>query len=111
MSACLIFHNMCVSDRVMGDARKVYDPSAYVNHANSESSSVDYNENEDDIEYPEDLLEMQGYTNPRHQSQSGSQYAPPETVKLMTRWERWADLKDDDEFQRLHMALSTAISK
>jgi hypothetical protein len=46
-------------------------PLLDVNDANSESFSVDDNEN--DIEYPGDLLEIQGYTNPRRQSQSVSQ--------------------------------------
>jgi hypothetical protein len=29
----------------------------------------------------------------------------------MTRSESWADLKDANQFQRLHMALSSAISE
>jgi hypothetical protein len=55
----------------MGAVKKLYDPSGYLNDENSESCSIVV-ENEDEIEFPEDLLEIQGYTNPRQQSQSGS---------------------------------------
>jgi hypothetical protein len=50
----------------------MHDPSAYRNDENCERSSVGESENEDEIEYREDLMEIQGYTNPRHQAQSHS---------------------------------------
>jgi hypothetical protein len=59
MAACLILHNMCVSDRVMNDVRDVYDPA----------SSIVFDEST--IDYMPDMMERQGFTSVNDRSETG----------------------------------------
>ena len=98
VSACLILHNMCVSDRVMEDVRARYTPD----HSVVVDESV--------IEYPTDLREKQGGTDFCDRSTIGGQHGSHKTVYALTRQERWQSLKDTEEFRRLHIALQREIA-
>lgn len=98
MAACLILHNMCVSDRVMGDVRANYDPSATV----CSDESV--------IEYPGDVREIQGTTRNCDRSTTGISNVSRRSVQTLTRQERWLDLENKDEHSRLFNALVDEIS-
>ena len=90
-SACLIMHNMCVSDRIMdGDVRARYNPSNQV-----------LPESEDDIEYSTEFQNKRT----RATSPIGVRNADPAVQKLLRRKARWEDLKDIEEYCRLHSAL------
>lgn len=98
MASCLILHNMCVSDRVMGDARAKYDPANSV----LEERLV--------IEYPNDLLERQAQFGIYDASPIGTIECDPITTAMLTRRERWELLSNKEEFTRLHSALADAIN-
>jgi Plant transposon protein len=100
MTCCLILHNMCVSDRVMeGDVRARYNPA---------SSLVRYRRNPK-IKYPADLLEKQGVTHDSDRSQVGASLLNKDVTEELIRTDRWRNLKDLDEFMRLHVAIANAL--
>ncbi|KAG7371276.1 plant transposon protein [Nitzschia inconspicua] len=94
---CIILHNILVSDRVMGTCGVRYDP-AYV---------VD--EDEDVVvTQPQDLQTVQtanGGTAVRGASGIGYANAPPDAVALLTQADRFRDLKNTSDYERLHQAL------
>ena len=95
VQACMIMHNMCVSDRVMnGDVRAVYNP------ANNLALGQLL-----DVEQPEDLLQVQGRTAAEERSTIGIDNIPEHARELFTRRENWNDLRSLEEYIRLHAAL------
>ena len=95
-SSSLILHNMCVSDRIMGDVRARYDPA--------------YNllpEKEVEIEYSEEFLQKKE----RMKSAIGISNSDSFVQKLVLRKDRWRELVNLDEFVRLHSALYRYLSK
>jgi Plant transposon protein len=70
MAACLILHNMCVSDHVMDDVRDVYDPA----------SSMVFDEST--IEYMPDMMERQGHTSANDRSETGTSFASQKSIRV-----------------------------
>ena len=95
-SCSLILHNMCVSDRIMGDVRARYDPAFNL-----------LPEKEVEIEYSEEFLQQKE----RVQAAIGIANSDPLVQKLLLRKGRWSELVDLDEFVRLHSALYRYLSK
>jgi hypothetical protein len=74
VATCLILHNMCVSDRIMGDVRATYNPAHGV-------AEVDIS-----VEMPDDLAERQANVGGAATASSiGVRNLPPEAVILSTR--------------------------
>ena len=95
-SSSLILHNMCASDRLMGDVRARYDPAHNL-----------LPEEEVEIEYSEEFLQKKE----RMRAPIGISNSDPFVRKLVLRKGRWSDLVDLDEFVRLHSALYRYLSK
>ena len=95
-SSSLILHNMCVSDRIMGDVRACYNPSFNLSP-----------EKEIAIEYSEEFLQKKE----RMQAPIGIANSDGFVQKLVLRKERWRELVNLDEFVRLHSALYRYLSK
>ena len=97
VACCLILHNMCVSDRVMGgDVTACYNPSEQI----LECEPVD------GIAQPTNLIEVQECTMDRGAGPlPGARNSPAAVVELVTRHGRWTDLKDPFEHAKLHYAL------
>jgi hypothetical protein len=97
---CLILHNMCVAERVMGDVGVRYDPGVVVEEAAAEEEEVI----EDAFDFPE------GVPMP---STAGRQ--PPPAVMIrnfdqqlaatVVRNREWRDLKNEEEWRRLQVAI------
>jgi Plant transposon protein len=91
VTACIILHNMGVSDRVMdGDPRAVYDP---MNSFESPNTT---------IENPNDLVDFQGPTTHWSTNTVGDMTFGAE---IMAARKRWSFLADERNFRRLHVAL------
>ena len=102
VTTALILHNMCVSERIMGNPRDRCNP------ANSLVRTKDGDLNvAEAVDAPEDREDVQS----RHRSRSGAakvgiENADEEVVELLTgRKRRWLELKDKDEAGRLHNAM------
>lgn len=93
-SACVILHNMCVSDRVMGNVEAHYNPA----------HSIDPEE-EESIEYSEEFKKKRK----RAIAPIGIRNADPCVQKMLRRKERWKELIDLEEYQRLHAALTREL--
>ena len=103
VTCCIILHNILVTDRVMGEVGLTYDPSKLLQ------------ENEVTVTQPQDLQAVQaangGAGNNAGNNQGatatgiGLGDAPADVVALATRGERFRELKDVDEYSRLHAAL------
>jgi hypothetical protein len=101
VTACLILHNMCVSDRVMEDVWARYNPCK----AMEDRATVD------SIRYPKDLFEKQGLTEEHDRSIIGGSNLDKDTIKIFARTDRWRGLKDEDEFFRLRTSISNLLNK
>ena len=93
VAACLILHNMCVSDHVMEDVHARYQPDVTVV------------EDETTIDYPSDLIDRQGPTHHSDRSTIGGLNEDVATIVALTRQERWQMMRNTEEFNRLHLAL------
>jgi hypothetical protein len=102
VAACLILHNMCVSDRIMDDVYATYDPSGSIVDGDC---ILEYDE---EVIQPQDLQENQGMTPPEDWSLIGNN--DPDLVAELTRAERWGNMQNLDEFNRLHIALMESVS-
>ena len=78
-SSSLILHNMCVSDRIMGDVRARYDPAHDL-----------LPEKEVDIEYSDEFLQRKE----RMQARIGIVNSDPSVQRLVLRKGRWNELVD-----------------
>jgi hypothetical protein len=100
VTACIVLHNMGVSDRVMdGDPRAVYDP---MNSLESPDTTIDN---------PNDLIDCQGETthwSTRSVSQRDSMTFGAEIIAARKRWHFLADQRN---FRRLHAALMKELDK
>jgi hypothetical protein len=101
MTCCMILHNMCVSDRIMGDVMARYDPS------------FDLHEYEriERVKYPKDLaVEVQGVTKESDRSVIGGSRLDPQTTAELARIDKRRVLHNKTEFIRIHNALSETLN-
>ena len=97
-SACFILHNMCVSDRVMGDVTVLYKPDVGIN--------IDQL-TEDGIQQPNDLNDH----HPNDPNLDGNNNMNRgEIQELVTRGDRYRNLMDAEEYSRLHTALIQLVN-
>jgi hypothetical protein len=97
---CLILHNMCVSERVMGEIGVRYDPGLVLEEAEVEEEEVI----EDALEFPEGV--------PRPTT-AGTQPPPAVLIRnfdqqlaaTVIRNREWRDLKNEEEWRRLQVAI------
>ena len=93
-AACMIIHNMCVSDRVMEDVRARYNPS---------NGTADFDVN---MEAPPDLHVVQGRQLPaRLVAAIGGDAVTFDEMERIVRREEWRVLDDKHEHIRLRAAL------
>jgi hypothetical protein len=97
VATCLLLHNMCVSDRIMGDVRVRYNPADGI-------SSGNYI-----VDHPADLQQVQGAANESDRSTIGMDSLTPEATHCITRRGAWSSLTDAVEHSRLHSALKREI--
>ena len=103
VTAALILHNMCVSDRIMdGDPRALYNPA----HSRTQSQDGDLN-----VDQPDDLEEVQarGRRGAPRAAVTGVDNADEEVMTYVTRRQRWLELRDKEECGRLHRALMAKL--
>ena len=91
VNTCLILHNMCVVDRVMGDVRARYDPSA--------ADIV----REITVDVPADRQAVQRVL--EDPPEIGWQEQPRTVLDAVVRRRQWHTLMDITEHERLHVAL------
>jgi len=105
VAACLILHNMCVSDRVMdGDVHARYKPDNTVIGENEK-----FDKPTSDMVYEQSLNRKRKKKKIQVQEKElstigiheGNEY----TINMVTRKDRWAELQDTDEFVRLNKAI------
>ena len=103
VTCALILHNICVSDRVMGACRVLYNPANNIAVANNETIIV------------EDLEELQEVNKARPSknktSAIGVNNCTEEVQDLIGRKRRWMELHNKEEFARLHKALMEYLGK
>lgn len=112
VGTCMILHNMCVSDRVMGgDVRAVYDPANNLEDV-EDKEGVDVPEDRVEIQYkhstPEERTEDGGL---REFSKTGIANASSTVRKyiLSQRRDEWKDLDDSDQWTELLNTLMDAM--
>ena len=94
-TCCLILHNMCVSDRVMdGDVHATYNPA---NHVTKDVDAA--------VEDPPELQALNRERGTIQVPNIGIRNSDPCIVGVLTRKERFAELRDENEYIRLHSAL------
>ena len=94
-TCCLILHNMCVSDRVMdGDVHATYNPA---NHVTKEGDCV--------VEDPQELEDINRQRGTVEVPCIGIRNSDPSIVEMFTRKERFAELRNEEEYIRLHSVL------
>ena len=93
VASCMILHNMCVSDRVMGDVNARYNPGFSV---------ADYKEV---VEQAADLELVQGRGANEIDRTIGAQNLPVDAIAGFTDKQRWDDLKSVEHHNRLIEAL------
>jgi hypothetical protein len=101
VTCCLILHNMIVTDRVMNEPGMIYDPSFTL----AEDTVM--------VEQPPDLLSVQanaGVSYSTSATGTGIANAPTDVVALLTKGQRFKELNNPVEYQRLHTALMTRFS-
>jgi hypothetical protein len=95
-AACIILHNMCVSDRVMGDVRSQYNPS---------EGTAEF---EVDMEAPPNLNEVHGAVLPAHlMAAIGGAAVSFDEMQHIVRREEWRVLDDKDA----HIWLGAALMR
>lgn len=92
---CLLLHNMCVSDRIMGTPRLRYRPDYSV-----------IREIEDAVEYPEEYHQLVDPLPPNQRPRIGLQYGPQQVQSIMARRKEWEEATDPYEHARLLQALT-----
>jgi hypothetical protein len=101
-TACLIMHNICVSDRVMeGDVHTRYSPSNILDIPELEEEEIDYPDNFNGV--------VQG--GQRVFAPIGIRNGNPEDMhNILTRQDHWRALNDILEHARLNVAIMAHIS-
>jgi Plant transposon protein len=95
VKTCLILHNMCVADRIMGGVHARYNPAA--RFSTEEASSV---------EVPSDRERVQGGPlDPKERSYIGLRKETRQEQELITKRVQWRLLADPVQHVRLHEAL------
>ena len=99
MVACLILHNMCVSDRIMdGDVYARYNPAE------------DLSEDEGEVvEDPPELIELKKTMKVQERAKISIRNADPSVQKILIRKKRWESLQNKEEHGRLAEALMDFI--
>jgi Plant transposon protein len=101
VTACIILHNMCVSDRVMdGDVRAWYNPA----------NSLEEFEKNAEIDAPE-MVAIQRPIRESETTMIGCSELPPGVIKEFARTDRWRSLNNAADFKRIHLALLQEINK
>jgi hypothetical protein len=102
VSACLIMHNMSVSDRVMdGDLNATYNPA----HRIDEIMDVEEPDNVGSLEFPSDM-NVGDDGMPELMAEIGLRNGHPIVIQnMLDRQDHWDSLDDDEEHGRLHRAL------
>ena len=95
VASCLILHNMCVCDRVMGEPGIRYNPAHNIEEMDGVEATVQ----------PPDLQQVQGGLLPQEEAPMVGIGKDKNAVSVLTRRKHWNDLKDLDEHIRLHAAL------
>ena len=96
---CLILHNMCVSDRVMGgDVHAWYDPSESIVDINNELCVA--------FENPEDVARVQTIVPPNELARYGLGNGETRIISAVTNANRWSNLQCVEEHKRLREAIS-----
>jgi hypothetical protein len=104
VSACLIMHNMSVSDRVMdGNVHAVYDPGELVYNDGYLDEVLELTENNNEYAAAANNNGNQG----EQLAAIGIANAGNETIvqNMIARQANWQNLSDTDEHSRLHAAL------
>ena len=104
VTASLILHNMCVSDRIMdGDCRATY---------NAANSLVRMKDGDINVEQPPNQEEIQAsYRKNFKGTCIGVVDSDEEVVEVVTRRRRWMELHDKEECARLHNALMNTLGE
>jgi hypothetical protein len=105
VTSCMILHNMCVSDRIMGDVNMRYNPAYSVTGRAEEVEEV---EQPDDLEeVQEKMSEKVNNRNPNNAQpvSTGIHHLPPDAIEALTDKARWEDLICVDQHNRLVSAL------
>jgi hypothetical protein len=95
MGCCMILHNMCVADRVMGDPRAWYNPAEAIGDIETVAM----------VRQPKDLATVQGKINEDERARVGFRRGDAAVQALILKREAWKDLIDEEEHIRLHKAL------
>jgi Plant transposon protein len=98
VAACLILHNMGVSDRVMDNVRDRYDPAKSVDDFDLV------------IEMPNDLHEYQRQLPEAQLAVNGIQHGDVNNIHLIAKLERWDTLTKLEEHIRLTNAIMEKTS-
>ena len=103
VTACLILHNMLVSDRIMeGDCRARYDPA---------NNLVVVHGDTVDVEDAADYAEVVKRTKVTAGSKIGARNADEEAVQVISRRSRFLTMIDKEESGRLHTALMDVLGQ
>ena len=98
VSCCMILHNMCMSDRVMGDPRARYNPA----HNCSKYVNEEYTPT---VQQPPDLNQVQDPLQENGVCRIGLANGDLNTIEVMRNREAWVDLNSKDQHVELHKAL------
>ena len=93
VAACLILHNMCVSDRVMGDVFARYNPAFKL----------------ESVAAPEVLQGLKGLSLAEPRSSIGLDDADEHVLALVARKTRFKDLHNTEEHVRLIEAIMRVL--
>lgn len=106
VACCMILHNMCVSDRVMGHVYARYKPSESIKDPSCVMSL-------NSVYYPSDFSDVHvkdGEDNTVMQANiGGSSNVPAVMCKVLRRRKEWQDLSDETEYSRLQTALKAIV--
>lgn len=96
VTTCLVLHNICVSDRVMGDVHARYDPSHNV--------SLDKTTNADTTDC-RNTIEKQARVHPNDLAVTGLANFNPAGATAIAHRSEFRKLEDRDEWNRLNTAI------
>ena len=110
VTCCLIMHNMCVADRIMGgDPRAVYNPANVLVKTRRGEVLV-----EDAADYDEVIRRRRQDNGERRVatvSKVCARNADEEVLELVSARKQWMKLHDREESARLHLALMEMLGE